>query len=294
MDGFHLAIGPSRARTAFKMRAGHTTQDLLTVIVGLDAVKAGARAEDALPARWDPKSKSDASSRARTFANQAALLWIVESLMGYVKELTRLKVARLPTALAEKIDTTRSKEEKLLVLSSAYGASDSSNLALLRAGYVWRNRLTHVGSTNLLDRNVRARLLDRSEALSADFQGLDVSEMIARIEASEAPRLKEATAMARAANRLVQELDDAIIDELDDEAYLRVVLKIWLLEASGSDRMRRARGVWGSTPEKARRSLHTLARERSMTEREEVVFQSGLASLTPKAALEELVGWSAQ
>lgn len=289
MDPISLKLSRTRARRDFKNRAGTTTQHLLTLIVGLDAVKAGVEARTELPATWNPVSKHDAAMRARTFANQAALLWTVESVVGYVTDLKREKPGILTETIIDRINGLKDKEDKLVALADEFGLAECTALLLVRAAYVWRNRVTHIGAHNKLASDVIRDLLDRKVEIEETYQGLRVSEMIGRIESSEPPRLKESTAISRAAGYLVRDIDAKAVGNVDLTNHIRSMLHSYLQEASGPEqKMQRAVGLWGGTPDANRRSITTFLLQSGLSEGDGDRVRSDLANLSPKGAIKFL------
>ena len=289
MDPIRVKLSRTRARRDFKNRAGTTTQHLLTLVVGLDAVKDGFNARSELPATWNPISKHDAAMRARTFANQAALLWTIESVVGYVTDLKREKPSILTGNMIERINGTIDKEEKLVALAKEFDLAECTALLLVRAAYVWRNRVTHIGAHNKLASTVARDLRGRSVEIEETYQGLCVSEMISRIESSEPPRLKESTAISRAAGYLIRDIDARAVGNVDLTNYITSMLHDYLSEASGTEqKMRRAVGLWGGTTEANRRSITSFLLQRGLSEGDGDRVRSDLASLSPKAAIKFL------
>src|SRR5687768_14649114 len=114
-----------------------------------------------------------------------------ESVIGYVTSITNASPQLIGDSLKEKINGVTSREEKLMALSRGIGYADTPCLALVRAGLVWRNRLTHVHPTNRVKADV-VRQLDNFQSLIAqDYQGLHPIEMVERIHGDQPPRLKE-------------------------------------------------------------------------------------------------------
>ena len=289
MDEIFVELTRTKARQEFKKRVGTTTQHLLTLVVGLSAVEAGAKAPSTLPARWDPQSPVDAARRARTFANQATLLWTVESLVGYVSDLRRAKPPVIAGALSEQIGSIKDKQEKLVHLAAEMGITDSYELNLVRAAYVWRNRVTHIGARNELNGKVAAALERDAVEIRALYQGLDVFQVIKRIDGNEPPRLKEATAIVRAAGNLVRELDERIVRQLDQEMYLSGLLAEHVLSPETRQaRMQRAVGLWGGTPKANARSITTLALQYGLSPSDDMCAGPELSRLNPTQALDFL------
>ena len=278
-----ISLSRSTALRDFRKRSGHTTQHLLTLIVGADAVRRGAEPPQNLPASWDPKSREDAAGRARTFAIQAATVWTAESVIGYVTSITRASPQLLDASLKETIDGVTSRDRKLIALSGGIAYADTACLALVRAGLVWRNRLTHVHATNRVNADVEKQLHMFQSLIAQDYQGLHPKEMVERIHGDQPPRLKESAALNRAASALVRSLDELICSHVNPADYLDALLRDHL--APPVTRARRAEGLWGGTQTQNRRSILNLAAQKGLRTNADTAFASDLPSLTPKTAL---------
>lgn len=281
-----VAVSRTTALRDFRSRSGHTTQYLLTLIVGADAVRRGCGDAAGLPAAWNPTSLEDAASRARTFVLQAATVWNAESVIGYVSSVTKSVPAVLSDDLRRKVNETKAREDKLVVLCDGVDLPASTSLALVRSAIVWRNRLTHVHASNRLAQEVVALLKASEDSILEDFQGLKAGEMIQRIHDGAPPRLKEAAALIRASSALTRSLDERICARIETHAYLREVLRLHL-EPEAS-RTARATGIWGGTAEQNRRSiLNVLAQAGLRTDAEDAI-QSELPHLSPRAGVSQV------
>lgn len=288
MGVLSLEYRQTRARAAFKRRSGHTTQHLLTLIVGVDAVRNGAKATDSLPATWNPRNSEDAADRARVFALNAALLWNAESVISYVQDLTRSRPETISRPLTDDIRNVKDKEEKLVLLYRRLRVSEPDALALVRAGYVWRNRVTHYAAENRIDADVCSHLSANAERIDGEYQGLDVGQLVDRIHAGESPRLKETTAIIRAASRLVRRIDENVVTECGTLNYLRAGLAMHL--SSDGTPARKAAGLWGGTESQNRRSLENFGVQMSLSRDVGALLDDeGLAALTPTEAVRELL-----
>lgn len=286
-----IAVSRTTALRDFRARSGHTTQYLLTLIVGTDAVRRGHEAPDDLPASWNPKSREDAAGRARTFALQAATVWNAESVIGYVSSITKSRPALVSEALTNDVNVIRAREEKLVALSAGVNHPLTADLSLVRAAMVWRNRLTHVHSQNRLAQDVVASLRSSADSISDDYQGLKVAELIERIQKGAPPRLKEATALIRAAGALTRSLDERICAHIEVSKYLDEVLRLYL--APSEHRVVRATGVWGGTPTQNRRAILNVAAQAGMRTDAAKPIDSDLPTLTPKVAVARLgLAWN--
>src|SRR5687768_16378466 len=89
VDRFPLRLSRSAALRDYRLRSKHATQHLLTLVVGTEAVKRGAKAPEAMPVSWNPRSREAAAARARTFALHTSLGWAAGSLDGYILDLAQ-------------------------------------------------------------------------------------------------------------------------------------------------------------------------------------------------------------
>lgn len=288
-----LQVGISRSTELrdFRVRSGHTTQYLLTLVVGTEAVRSGFRAPEGLPAAWNPKSREDAAGRARTFALQAATVWNAESVIGYVSSITNARPALLTEDLSAKVRDTRAREDKLVALCSGVDHPATTALALVRAALVWRNRLTHVHSANRVAQEVVASLRASEGSIAEDYQGLAVTEMLQRIQDGAPPRLKEATALIRASGVLTRSLDQHICSRTNITSYLNEVLRQHL--EPPEHRKARAIGIWAGTPIQNTRSILNVAAQAGMRTDASDPIDSELPLLTPRGAVAHLgLAWS--
>lgn len=291
MGELGIALTKTKARSEFKKRSGHTTQHLLTLVVGAAAVEAGAAAPASLPATWNPVSRSDAAQRARTFALQSSLVWTIESVIGYVSDVSRAQPPVISEHLINAIRNEKDKEQKLLKLAQGTSAQTDSALAVVRAGYVWRNRVTHYGAHNLLDSIVKAHLLKNHNFIDSHFSGLNVTEMCKRIEENFPPRLKETAAVIRASAEVVRSIDEAIVEIRGTLPYLKDVLRAHLRPGDGINQGQRAAGLWGGTEAKNRHSLEVFAVRNGLSASSITsTDDEGMAAWLPRDAIQNLLG----
>jgi hypothetical protein len=186
-------------------------------------------------------------------------------------------------SLKETINGVTNRDKKLLALSRGIGYADTPCLALVRAGLVWRNRLTHVRPTNRVNADVIRQLDNFQSVIAQDYQGLHPIKMVERIHGDQPPRLKESTALNRAASALVRSLDELICSRVDPADYLDALLRDYLEHSV--TRARRAEGLWGGTQTQNRRSILNVAAQAGLRTDADPAFASDLPSLTPKTAL---------
>lgn len=183
-------------------------------------------------------------------------------MIGYVTSITKASPQLIGDSLKDTINGVRSREEKLVALSRGIGYADTPCLALVRAGLVWRNRLTHVHATNRVNADVEKQLDKFQARIAQDYQGLHPKEMVERIHGDQPPRLKESAALNRAASALVRSLDELICSQANPADYLDALLRDHL--APPVTRARRAEGLWGGTQTQNRRSILNVAAQKGL------------------------------
>jgi len=72
-------ISATKYYKSFKNQIGHTNHQLLTILVGLDAVRVGTAIKPVdLPAEWNPRNVEESAKRSRRFARSASIAWAVD------------------------------------------------------------------------------------------------------------------------------------------------------------------------------------------------------------------------
>ena len=86
-----LSIRRTPAAKRFRDKAGFANFRLNTIVVGLEAVKAGvASCPSDLAVSWDPKDKPTAALLARAYATEAIMVYVVDALDTYMSSLAKL------------------------------------------------------------------------------------------------------------------------------------------------------------------------------------------------------------
>ncbi|WP_339758103.1 hypothetical protein [uncultured Hoeflea sp.] len=86
MNGIWVERTPAAKR--FRDRAGFANSRLNTIVVGLEAVKAGTATKPAdLAVYWNPKDVKSAAEWARGYATSAVMVYVVDALDTYMSDL---------------------------------------------------------------------------------------------------------------------------------------------------------------------------------------------------------------
>lgn len=216
----------TEARAVFKQLLGQANHFLITILIGLQAVRDGAATPDEeFRTSWNPKSVKDSAERSRMFSLDLALVRAIDALDTYMMRTNRKPFAISSPAFRNAMDGTgQSVSKRLSVFQSHAGPLPPEQGALLSLGIAWRNRRVHSLSDNNIMVEERACLNSKNAELQRDYSGLLIKDMLKRFDASEPPHFKEAAAVIRAVQRAVEFFDSQLLMHLDLEYYLGGVL----------------------------------------------------------------------
>lgn len=289
-----LTMTATPERSHFKRSFGQANHFLVTIIVGLHAVKSrDAVAPPDLPAAWDPKDAARSAERSEAFAIQGAVVFLTTALDQYLADVARLMRPTSPS-LASALDAAGQKKGGLRgearVFADFSEALRTPELALVESAIHWRNRLVHPGSNARFNSELRTRLAEHGLEFDTEYRHLDPERMIRTFGTGDpAPSLKEIAGMITATHRFIRRVDSAVLENLDYEGYLEGILRKHLREGSREQAHERANRVWGRTPRRASQAIVTLAKQNGFTDAAEHSTH-GLGS----EALARLAGMSAR
>jgi hypothetical protein len=270
-----MFIGRSPALGVLREQLGQANRELLTVLVALEAVRAGGLEErGTIRVRWaDDAEREQAVRHARRFVHDAALGRIVDALDAYLGALRRQDafVAAVPALGTPE----RSIKARLEALIDAMHLEPTLEVALTHLAIQWRNRRLHSGSTNRLEQRYVGVLRGGAERLRSAYGGLDPQSLLRHFDASRSPRLREVAAFSRGARSLAAQLDRALVMATHPVAYATELLSASF--RAGSDGAARLASVWSTPPEKRRGKLTQLLRTLGFRDRPTVEGQAPLA-----------------
>ena len=261
-----LCLLESPARRAFKRMAGQNNHYLITILVGLSAVKSGTATLPAgMRVSWAPHNRANSAARSREFATKSTLAWITDSLDAYVYGLS------LPPSIVNasvKADIEREAADggvagKARAIANATGQAGSAEAALVDVAIAWRNRLVHQTTARKLSKVTANAARKHSAEYAELYQGLRIEDLIVRAERTPAlaPTLKETTAIIRSTHKLVEKADAALLRDLDLGPYLKEILRRYLLNDDTDPKGPniRAGKVWSRSPERRRSAIVQIA-----------------------------------
>lgn len=291
-----LCLLTSPARRIFKDMAGQTNHFLITILVGLSAVQDGhAELPPEMRTSWAPQDRSRSAARSRQFAIKAALAWLVDALDTYIRMLQRPPQIASLSIMKGIADADANREGlagRFRSIAMATDQNESAEAILAEVAIIWRNRLIHRHATNRIGKRLANAALSHAAQYSDSYQGLIIEDLIKHVEQgpSASPTLKEVTAIVRAVHKLVERVDENLLQGLDLEPYLREILSKYLTENSDADPasvMVRASNVWGKSPDRCRSTIRQIALNNGLTPH----CNGALNELT-MAAVENLVNLS--
>lgn len=266
MDFFRLETSP--ARRTFKENLGQANHFLVTIEVGLEAIRDG-RIEPPGPTwtRWDPKNPKRSADRSSGFAGLGALALLVDGLDAYREDALfgprLIQSEKVAKVISQQSNATGHFE----ALVESCDLKESPPWAFANIARAWRHRLLHRKGDAKLKSRVHHTLKERQEEIAANFAGLDVDILIARFESGEAPSFKETTAMIRGSQELIERIDGYFIGILDLELFLRESVDAYLLAENGNLLKTRINNIWGKDRNRRLRTLRNVLTNQGMNAR---------------------------
>jgi hypothetical protein len=305
VDSIELCLLESPARREFKKMAGQNNHFLITIFVGLAAVESGAAVlPDGMRVSWAPHDRASSAARSREFATKALLAWLTDALSAYIRELRRpprIATAAVETGIARADADREGLAGRVRAVAAAIGQAGSAEAVLVDVAIAWRNRLVHQTTARKLSKPLANAALAHSAQFAELYQGLRIEDLITRAERrpAAAPTLKEITAIVRAAHKLVQGIDEAILQDIDLDPYLREILRQHLVDEgdrSPKSAMTRAGKIWGKSLDRRSSAIVQIAYNSGFTDYRDgapnkllAVVIDRLADMSPAEAVAELI-----
>ena len=277
------------ARRQFKRLAGNVNHFLITILIGLDAVRAGtAERSESFSTSWQPHNVVRSADRSSDFAVSALMSWLIDALDSYALRLNRKPFLLQDVASRQSFGSlSRSVAARSQWMAERFGLTKSRAYGLSVVAMVWRNRLVHSGADNEVPTEVQSLLRESSDEISEEYQGLSVDLVLHDVGRGLPPRFKEATAMVRAVQQFVEEADSALLESLSLETFLVEALQQYV----AADPASRVGNVWGKDLARRRKTVRQLAFEAGLGETDKPVklvlsddVIDRIAQLSPTAA----------
>ncbi|HEV7482486.1 MAG TPA: hypothetical protein VGO13_05240 [Solirubrobacterales bacterium] len=270
MEFINLEISP--ARRNFKENLGQANQFLITIEVGLDAVRQG-RADASSPSwtSWDPRDPRRSADRSSGFASLAALALLIDGLDAYVSDITSKPTLLQDQATAKILARQSDSTKRFEALADLCGVNNNAPWALAQVARKWRHRLLHRTSTGKPTVAARDTLIANKERVRSEYAGLDVEAFLARFDEGSAPRFKETTTMIRGSHRLIEQMDTILVGNLDLEKFAREAVDAYLIADEKLLLSKRIDNIWSKDERRRHRTLRNVLMNTGLSTRQQAV-----------------------
>lgn len=288
-----VVLRRTSARKVFKQNHGQANHFLITLLVGLDAVRDGvATPADTFSATWVPLDRERSADRTRDFALRSTLASTIDAVDSYIRLLVPAPSPIAALGVRKQLDELGNQQLAHRVSAIAGVAEDLQiEVDLIALAVLWRNSLVHFVSDPVLDEECERRLIDAEDVVHARYQGLGVSELIDRFRRHSgkvAPRFKELAGFNAAAHTLVRSVDSAILSQMVASDFF-----IEWLRKFAKDRDNRITATWGKDHDTRQRALWTLAREAGFSPIKPDEFEYDLDGAVLSASeVQRIAAWS--
>lgn len=260
-----LGISRTPARVRFKQNTGQNNHFLITVLVGLDGVRAGqAKLNEEFSTSWSPKDVRRSATRSRDYALVTSLAWITDLVDVYRKQLQAMPSV-LDEATSLRINNIDGRANRLAELASILEIrKDDESLLMMQFATKWRNTIIHSDADTRVGSALRSDLLSSAPNISAVHRGLDIARSIETFERGNAPTFKEVASFISAGQVLVESLDASAVGKMDVQQYAESTLRSHL----SSIFVRNAQvysQYWPGDPAKSRQRLTNLLAQLGFT-----------------------------
>lgn len=290
-----FGLSQTAARRAFKANAGQNNHFVITLLVGLDAVRSGvATVSDEFSTTWRPREPASSAARSREYALKSSLVWIIDLLDVYRRSVTNIS-SLITSQQKHQIDTIDSQAKRVRELAKILGLDlVDPHLLMVHLAFTWRNRVVHSDADAKVDAYVKARLLEQADEIADRYCGLNIRRAIAACENSASPSFKEVAAIIRASQSLVASFDDLALSKIDYDSYVESMLCEHFVDQFESDSQVFAK-MWPGSQNKTAQRLSSLLRQKGMILIEpgangtDIEFFRKLTQLRPSEAAERFM-----
>lgn len=226
MNEIELGISRTPARANFKQNTGQNNHFLITVLVGLDAVRDGnAKLNTEFSTSWSPKDVKRSATRSREYALVTSLAWLTDLVDVYRKRLQSMPSV-VGDSVSVRINKIDGRANRLAELASVLGLpKDDRNLLMMLFATKWRNTIIHSDADTRIGSALRADLIGSGKDISLAHRGLEIDRSITSFERGNAPTFKEVSSFIMAGQMLVEALDSAAIGRMDVQQYAESTLR---------------------------------------------------------------------
>ena len=252
------------ARAAFKDLLGQANHFLITLLIGVNAVRDGtATLGDEFRATWNPRDVRSSAERSRQFVLDLALVRAVDALDTYMMWTRRRPTALTSKAFKSEMDGAGQKISSRLAVFADFlpPLPDHQNL-FLKLAIDRRNRRVHSLADEMMTSTEEQKLLSHANKLEKEHSGLDVKALMERYHRRESPSFKDAASVIRLTHFAVEHFDEHLLKGLNIEEYVRGLMMFtlapgWSAERAASLKHACAK-TWGDKNKRQVKALRIL------------------------------------
>lgn len=254
-----LVMARTRSCAEFKAVSGQNNHFLITILVGLGAVKTGSvQKHPDFSTTWSPIDASRSASRSRAYAINTSLVWITDLVDVYWEGASRLPAVCAPADLAQIRGNGDDGRSRRLERYSRHLGVSTTELRMTQLAIHWRNRVAHSDAAGQVAGEVRGGLRAAAEEIADDYHGLDVEALIAHEATGNAPTFKEISSLMNACHKLVEALDRAALTRIDLGALAEEYIAQHLRSGDRQVWNRRTESLWAGDAARTRKRIETL------------------------------------
>lgn len=172
------------------------------------------------PFKWESSDPISDSRRARGFALQAGLVFAVDSLDQYLRNIYQL-LKNVDKLSAKRLHTQVSLNERVQFAFDHFGQGQDYWRYCIEMMISWRNFAVHSNKKTLMS-NQRIKILsDSSELIKANHSGIDIEQTIQCYKDKKTPTQKDIATLVSILIRSVKYFDQKFCSvEMSPEQYI--------------------------------------------------------------------------
>lgn len=221
----------TRPKKLFKERFGQANHFLITSLVGLNFVETekDIKKPEEFRTSWNPKDVRNSVRRSRHYILNSFLVVAVDSLDMYISLIykgdNKLHYSKQLEAIYS--SAGQSVYNKCIDIGEHYQINPVV-MALVDVLITWRNNTTHYFAKNALSTKTCLVLNQNKSVIQENYCGLEVHNLIDKVEKGETFTFKEAASLIKATHHYVEEIDRHVIKNLDicDYTYKTVLSEL--------------------------------------------------------------------
>lgn len=201
----------------FLKSVGNSVHSLNTICVGLHGVETRIYMKpDDLTVTWDPQDPCWSARKSRSFAINAAVVFVEEALMQYIRYLAKHPAA--PDTLKQTIKI-EGGAERLEHICAHHNPEKEYWGPFVYLLVHWRNRIVHPASNAKLNSSQESKIRAHAEEIKNSHAQIDVEETLRHFH-ERSITLKDASTLIAIAIRFARNLDSNL--QLDTATYEKI------------------------------------------------------------------------